>query len=134
MYHATELQEILYVSTLADHAPLRAVADIAAKARHSNHQHAITGLLVFDGQHFCQQFEGSAQEVLLLMQRIRQDPRHTGVSVLHHGPLAQRRFGSFSLGFTSVEDVEALERLQRLQGQAALDAFVALLPQLDVNG
>jgi hypothetical protein len=134
MHTTTGLQEILYVSTLAEDAPLRVVADIAAKARENNQQREITGLLVFDGMHFCQQFEGGAQEVATLMQRIRRDPRHTKVSVLHHGPLAQRRFGSFSLGFTSVEDVEVLERLEKLHGQAAVDAFVALVPELDVNG
>jgi len=132
--HATELHEILYVSTLADSAPLRVVADIAAHSRQSNHQRGITGLLVFDGMHFCQFFEGSAQAVERLMQRIHHDPRHIRVSVLHQGPVATRRFGSFSLGFTSVDDVEVLERLQRLQGEAALQAFVALLPKLDVNG
>ena len=132
--HATGLQEIIYVSTLAEDAPLRVVADIAAKARESNQRREITGLLVFDGMRFCQQFEGSAQEVATLMQRIERDPRHTHVCVLHHGPLAQRRFGSFSLGFTSVEDVEVLERLEKLQGQAAVEAFVALLPELDVSG
>lgn len=130
----TGLQEILYVSTLAADAPLRVVADIAVKARAANQQLDITGLLVFDGMYFCQQLEGSAQELESLMQRIRQDPRHTDIAVLHHGPLTQRRFRHFSLGYTSVEDVEALERLQRLQGQAAVEAFVGLLSGLDMYG
>ncbi|MEO6321735.1 MAG: BLUF domain-containing protein [Polaromonas sp.] len=134
MQTTTGLQEILYVSTLAADAPLRVVADIAVKSRSTNQQRDITGLLVFDGMHFCQQLEGSAQEVAALMERIRQDPRHTDVAVLHHGPLDQRRFRRFSLGYTSVEDVEALERLQQLQGQAAVDAFVAMLSSLDVDG
>jgi len=131
----TGLQEIIYVSTIATtDAPLRVVADIAVKSRTSNQKLDITGLLIFDGMHFCQQIEGGGQPLVALMERIRQDPRHTHVAVLHHGPLEKRRFGGFSLGYTSVEDIEALERLEQLQGQAAVDAFVALLPHLDVDG
>ena len=134
MQTTTGLQEILYVSTLAADAPLRVVADIAVKSRSNNQRLDITGLLIFDGMHFCQQLEGSAQELAALMERIRQDPRHTDVAILHQGPLDQRRFRRFSLGYTSAEDVDALERLQQLQGQAAVDAFLAMLSSLDVDG
>lgn len=128
------LHEILYVSTLAPDAPICVVADIAAWSRVANQSRDITGLLVFDGIHFCQQFEGSGIEVAALMDRVRQDPRHTDVELLHHGPLAGRRFGRWSLGYTLVDDVEAFDRLKRLQGQAAIDAFVGMLPKLDLEG
>ena len=128
------LYEILYVSKLAADAPIRVVADIAAKSRIANQSRDITGLLVFDGMHFCQQFEGSDIEVAALMDRIRQDPRHTHVEVLHHGPLAERRFRRWSLGYTTVDDVEVFDRLKQLRGQAAVDAFLALLPGLDLEG
>nr|WP_196862940.1 MULTISPECIES: BLUF domain-containing protein [unclassified Polaromonas] len=131
---SSDLHEIIYVSTLADDTPVRAVADIAMQARSNNHQSDITGLLVFDGLHFCQQLEGGAQKVAAVMARIQGDPRHRNVEVLHQGPLDQRRFRRFSLGYTSVEDIELLERLQRLKGQAAIDGFVALLSGLDLDG
>lgn len=130
----TDLQEIIYVSTLADDAPVRVVADIASKARSYNQQAEITGLLVFDGMHFCQQLEGCAAQVAAAMERIIKDPRHHGLAVVHSGPLDKRRFSRFSLGYTSVEDIELLVRLQRLQGQAALDAFLDLLSDLDMDG
>ena len=128
------LHEILYVSTLAADAPISVVADIAAKSRIDNQRRDITGLLVFDGMHFCQQFEGSDVEVAALMERIRQDPRHTDVELLHHGPLAERRFRRWSLGYTSVDDLDAFERLKQLRGQAAVVAFLAMLPGLDLEG
>jgi len=130
----SDLHEIIYVSTLADDAPVRVVADIAIKSRSNNQRADITGLLVFDGLHFCQQLEGCAREVAAAMARIQGDPRHRNVEVLHQGPLDQRRFTRFSLGYTSVEDIELLERLQQLKGQAAVEAFVALLAGLDVDG
>ena len=134
MQTISELHEILYVSQLAADAPIRVVADIAAQSRVANQSRDITGLLVFDGMHFCQQFEGSGIEVAALMDRIRQDPRHTHVDLLHHGPLAERRFRRWSLGYTSVDDLDAFERLKQLRGQAAVEAFLALLPGLDLEG
>ena len=128
------LHEILYVSKLAADAPIRVVADIAAKSRIANQSRDITGLLVFDGMHFCQQFEGGDIEVAALMERIRCDPRHTNIEILQNASLAERRFKRWSLGYTPVEDIEALERLERLQGQAAVDAFVAMLSSLDLDG
>lgn len=133
MTHSSSLHEILYCSTLAEQAPIRVVADIAGKARIANRQQGITGLLIFDGQHFCQQLEGDPSALTALMERISDDPRHTDVTVLHQGPLASRRFKRFSLGYTPVEDVDALERLEQLHGESAVEAFVALLESLDVE-
>lgn len=125
------LYETIYVSTLAPGQPISSVGDIAGKARVSNPIQGITGLLIFDGMRFCQQLEGVKQQVLGLMEKIRLDPRHTNVEIVHYGELANRRFKKFSLGYTTVEDPEVLERLEKLQGLAALSAFLALLSQVD---
>jgi hypothetical protein len=53
------------------------------------------------------------------------------VEIIHHGELASRRFKSFSLGYTTVADPEELERLEKLDGQAAVDAFLSLLSHVD---
>ena len=84
---------------------------------------ALTGLLIFDGQRFCQQLEGPQKAVLKLMERIRDDTRHVNVEVVHHGLLEARRFREFSLAFSTVEDEEALARMEQLDGHAALAAF-----------
>lgn len=127
------LHEVLYVSTLADGQPVSIIADIAATARVFNESQNITGLLVFDGMRFCQQLEGERKAVMALLERIRQDPRHTNIEVLHHAPLAQRRFRRFSLAYTTVDDVDVLERLEQLDGEAAMDLFVSLLATLDLD-
>ncbi len=124
------LYEVLYVSTLAPDQPLSVVAEIAARARLVNVQLDITGLLVFDGQRFCQQLEGPQKAVLKLIERIRNDPRHINVEIVHNGPLAGRRFQQFSLAFSTVEDADALARMERLDGEAALAAFEAMRGEL----
>lgn len=125
------LYEVLYVSTLAPEQPLSVVAEIAGRARQSNRELDITGLLIFDGQRFCQQLEGPKKDVLKLIERIRNDTRHINVEVLHHGLLAGRRFQNFSLAFSTMEDVDALARLERLDGDAALAAFNIVCGELE---
>lgn len=124
------LYEVLYVSTLASNQPPNVVADIAGRARVVNAELDITGLLIFDGQRFCQQLEGPQKAVLKLIERIRNDPRHVNVEVIHHGPLAGRRFQQFSLAFSTLEDVEALARLEQLDGAGAVAAFETLRGEL----
>ena len=129
---SSALYEVLYVSTLAPDQPTAVVAEIAAKARQVNAELDVTGLLIFDGQRFCQQLEGSQKQVLSLVERIRADPRHTDVHVVHHGALATRRFRQFDLGYTSSDDGDLLARLAQLDGQAAMAAFTALLAHVDL--
>jgi hypothetical protein len=133
MNSATKLYEALYVSTIAPNEAVSIVADIAGKARTYNTEHDITGLLIFDGMRFCQQLEGSPKQVLALTERITQDSRHTNVELLHHAPLSERRFSSFSLGYSTVDDVDALGQLERLEGQQALDAFMAMISTVDIH-
>jgi hypothetical protein len=129
--HSEQLYEAIYVSTIAPGVAISSVADIAGKSRIANQRHGITGLLIFDGMRYCQQLEGPQKQVLSLLEKIRHDPRHINVEIIHHGELASRRFRSFSLGYTKVADPELLERLETLDGQAAIDAFLALISQVD---
>lgn len=133
METTTKLYEILYVSTIADDALPGVVRDIAASARIFNEAHDISGLLIFDGMHFCQQLEGNQKQVFALLDRITRDPRHTQVEVLHHAALAGRRFKRFSLGYTHVDDADVLGHIEQLDGQQAMDAFMALLSTLDLG-
>jgi Sensors of blue-light using FAD len=128
---SAQLYEAIYVSTIAPGLPISSVADIAGKSRIANQIKGITGLLIFDGMRYCQQLEGSQKQVLSLMEKIRHDSRHINVEIVHHGELASRRFRSFSLGYTTVEDPDVLERLEKLDGQAAVNAFLALMSQVD---
>lgn len=126
MLKTPALYEVLYVSHLAPDQPLSVVGSIASRARIHNAGQAITGLLVFDGMRFCQQLEGPKKRVLALMERICSDPRHTDVSIVYEGTLAERRFQSFSLGYSTLEDDEGLARLHTLNGNEAMAAFVDL--------
>lgn len=129
---ATPLHEVLYVSTLAPGQPVGIVAAIAARARLSNVRDGITGLLVFDGQRFCQQLEGPREPLLSLVDRIQSDPRHTNMEILHQAALDRRRFQRFSLAFSTLEDEDALPRMESLEGPQAMAAFESLAVDLEM--
>ncbi|MGJ7489028.1 BLUF domain-containing protein [Variovorax sp. ZT4R33] len=126
--------ELLYFSVLAPHQQPTVVGRIVAQARAHNARHGITGLLVFDGIHFCQHIEGPAEALKPLMERIRQDPRHERVRVVYQGGRDERRYRRFDLGFAQGDDPDDMAGIQALDGEAALERFLALRPGFDVNG
>jgi len=77
--------------------------------------------------------EGSRKDVLAQLARIRQDTRHINLQVVHQGPLAGRRFRRFSMGYTTLDDDDALGRLEALTGQEAIADFMAVLSSLDLD-
>jgi hypothetical protein len=133
MDKALQLHEVLYVSTLSPDSPVKVISQIAAKARVANQEAGITGLLVFDGLRFCQQIEGPRKPVLALIERIRVDPRHVNVEILHHAPLEERRFRRFSLGYAATDDADVLARIEEAGPAQAMAQFLALLPSIDLD-
>ena len=131
MTTTTEIYEMLYVSTIAPAACVSVVSTIAMRSRVSNALRCITGMLIFDGIRFCQYLEGGKDDLVALFERINNDSRHASVTLIHHGPLQERRFKKFSLAFASGDDFEALGRLESLKGQSGITAFSELLPTLD---
>ena len=127
------LYETLYTSTLAVTAQVTQVAGIVTGARAMSAALGITGLLVFDGMRFCQYIEGARNDVLTLMERIRADPRQTDVKVVHEGPVAERRFQRFATGYVGSDDEDAPVWIEDLDGEQAMQQFLALIPKLALD-
>lgn len=128
------LFEILYCSTLAPDLPPTTVGSITSRARARNLERGITGLLVFDGQRFCQHLEGPRDAVDELMAQIAKDPRHTDIRVVHAAPLPVRRYTGFGMGLAESEGPDLMAGVHVLNGEVALRHFLALLPSFDING
>ena len=71
-------------------------------ARELNALDGITGLLVFNGTHFLQIVEGSHQAIDDLLDRLRRDPRHTGLEVRDEHKLESRSFPDWSMELVRV--------------------------------
>ena len=125
---------LLFVSDLAPSAPLDSVAGIARQARTNNARTDITGLLVFDGEHFAQLMEGPQAAVVSVAELMRTDRRHRAMEILYSVPsLKPRRFPSWRLGYLLMDLQEfGVASLRGQQGPAALEAFHFMLPALDM--
>ncbi|MDP9898397.1 BLUF domain-containing protein [Variovorax ginsengisoli] len=130
----TDLHEILYCSVLANGQSPTVVGQIVSEARARNPLRGITGLLVFDGIRFCQHIEGPREAVLTLASSMEMDVRHADMRVVYDGALFERRYQRFDMGLAEGDDVTGLAEIYTLDGQVALDRFLALRSGFDVNG
>ncbi|MGE0496865.1 MAG: BLUF domain-containing protein [Ramlibacter sp.] len=129
----TKLYGVLYTSTLSAAAGISAVPAILAVARARNQRDGVTGVLVFDGQNFCQYIEGERASVQACMERILRDTRHSDIRLSHDAEAEQRRFKRFRAGYASLEGEDVFGSIRPLSGPAALAQFLALVPTLDLD-
>ena len=77
--------------------------DIHRTARDRNAIDGITGLLVFNGTHFLQIIEGSAEAIEDLIEKLRKDPRHTGFEIRDRRKVDERSFPEWSMEMVRVK-------------------------------
>lgn len=127
-----ESRQYLYLSRLAPGASSTSVTDIVRVARSRNAIAGITGLLLFNGDEFCQYVEGPVDAMDALIRALAIDPRHHGVCVLHDAVVtAERRMPTWALGYAY--DEEAFDALRPLRGAEALAAFAQVAGSVDLG-
>jgi hypothetical protein len=126
------LFELLYISFADGGLTTENVQSLAFQASASNAKTGITGMLVFDGERFCQHLEGEEITVRRMYETLLRDDRHYDVRVLHSGPSTQRKFRRFTMGFATLGDVELLRELVELEGERAMRAFAGIVPLIDM--
>lgn len=127
------LYSMLYHSELANSASPSCVPEIIKTARAFNANHGVTGILVFDGHRFLQHLEGQQQILQDLILRIAKDPRHTNFRLQYAGiNSSERQYRNWSMAYAPIEDEVLLTNFTRLNGAAALDQFVNLIPTFDM--
>jgi hypothetical protein len=125
------LYRYLYTSTMTDAEP-GCIPRILRTAKHHNVRLHVTGLLIFDGQHFCHYLEGNRPTLDSLLQQIMLDSRHAEVHILAQGPLVSgRRFPDSPLAFALTHQPEALDVFAAFTERSAFDILESLLPTLD---
>lgn len=95
------LYQLFYNSVARDSMDEAALQLLLACAREHNTAHGITGLLIYEDRtrEFLQVIEGSEIAVKTLYDNICRDARHGHMDVLTEGPVAERGFGGWSMGF-----------------------------------
>ena len=76
--------------------------DVHAAAAARNVDDGVTGMLVYNGTHFLHILEGPEAAVQRVIERIRQDPRHTGFEIRDRQKVAHRSFPDWPLALVRV--------------------------------
>ena len=115
------LVRLLYASRAVDTSP-GPIQAILETARRHNHEHGVTGILVYGGGIFMQAIEGGRQAVSDLYGAIQRDPRHKDVVLLHYEEILERRFGGWTMGLVDLGRVNASVVLKYSE-RAELDPY-----------
>ncbi|MCC3159359.1 BLUF domain-containing protein [Hymenobacter sp. 15J16-1T3B] len=124
---APTLHHLVYQSSAT--APF-SEAELQALLRQSrawNEAHDLTGVLLYCEGDILQVLEGPTDEVLGIFARIERDYRHRGVTKLADGPIAQRNFADWSMGFGVVTPAD----YRHLSGFRPLEEAEALVKDTD---
>lgn len=90
--------------------------DILRSSRENNARLGITGMLLYGNNTFVQILEGEEKNVNELMNKIKEDPRHTDFQVLKKKTIDRREYADWSMGFKRVsgEEFQAVKGLENI--------------------
>ncbi|PJJ59695.1 BLUF domain-containing protein [Hymenobacter chitinivorans] len=98
----TPLYHLVYQSNVTAPLSETELEALLVQSRAWNHSHDLTGVLLYCDANIVQVLEGPQDEVEYIFGRIERDLRHYDVTKLADGPIQQRNFSQWSMGFKSV--------------------------------
>ncbi|SER10183.1 EAL domain, c-di-GMP-specific phosphodiesterase class I (or its enzymatically inactive variant) [Rosenbergiella nectarea] len=110
------LTTIIYRSHIGKNTSEPEVEKFIEKANQRNSDAAVTGILLFDGDHFLQLLEGPEEEVETIYREICEDNRHFSLTELLRDYSVERHFGNAGMELFDLRDYEK---------SAVLDAVLA---------
>lgn len=113
------LYHLLYLSSAIERFDDAALAALLELARRNNAAVGVTGMLLYADGNFIQYLEGEADAVRGVFAKITRDPRHDGILTVTEGPVEQRVFADWSMGFHTMTPQE-----HKLLGQIDLNRAV----------
>jgi hypothetical protein len=125
---------LAYISTLAPGCDHMVFSAVCRASRVRNAERGIAGVLLFDGQRFCQWLYGNQAAVTKLMSTIALDPRHTDVSVQLETVLPALQFEpQWHAGFVDAEALDAFAALEGRGDEALIEGLARLVSQADLE-
>jgi hypothetical protein len=104
------LHRLIYLSSAVGVLRADELDRIYLRAKSANTRAGITGLLLFVEGSFLQVLEGPAAGITSLMQKIRRDRRHTGLTILYSGACAERTFPESPLHYVPARNLTLGEK------------------------
>jgi len=126
------LTQLLYVSTSNPSGAKIDLPKIVEQSRHNNALDGVSGLLWSDGKRFLQVLEGPAESVSTTFARIKADPRHHAIVILHQRSITEREFGSWTMAQRRADDSAdafdaKMQRLLRNASETVRATFLGLI-------
>lgn len=118
------LYQLVYSSTRTPSCTEEQIQNILKSCERNNAGKNITGVLLHSENNFVQYLEGD-KDIIKLYDLIKDDPRHTRVVLLSYGPLKERVFPSWHMGYKNISRNE-IELITKSTDQEQ-KAFNALL-------
>lgn len=98
------LERVIYRSrALIPTRSLLDIAEIVGVSQRNNLRDDVTGILAVGESAFVQVIEGRGYAVRNLLVRLAQDTRHDNMHLVHHTPVTERLFSSWSLVSSHLE-------------------------------
>jgi hypothetical protein len=120
------LHRVIYLSTAVGVLRADELDRIFLRSRAANGVAGITGLLLFCEGAFLQMLEGPLAGVSALMQKIRRDRRHAGMTIVHSAPCLTRTFPDSALHYVTARNLTPGEKQAFADLRAAVNARPAM--------
>ena len=128
------IYSLVYCSRASAGIDEAAVANIIRAAQRDNPRQGITGLLVFGSGIFFQWLEGSREQVMGLMGRLRNDTRHNSIVQLSESEeVRERLFPDWDMELVGSEDIRDVleDALSTAEDPSNVGTLRTLIQELD---
>jgi len=106
----------MYVSRPIHEIGYNDIQKILTTAFKRNTNHQVSGVMIYDHQHFLQYIEGKASVIEPLVKKIRSDERHKEIKTYFEGEIPVRKFVRWNLSYIGS------------------DIYIKLFPELSLHG
>lgn len=106
-----ELIHLIYSSAAVRPFSQDDLTQLLSKARFKNDKLSVTGMLLYAEGSFFQVLEGGPDVVDALFATIKNDDRHTKITLIIREPIAKRAFANWTMGYADITPGEAGELL-----------------------
>jgi hypothetical protein len=125
---------VLWISQLSPLLHLGVVAQIWQSSRERNQRLGLTGVMVFDGERFCEMLEGDADELETVCRDVAFDTRHVGMRLLYAAIApVPRRLSEWRCGYCEAPELACFSDSDGLEGEPAIAAFLSVLPRFNLS-
>lgn len=100
------IHQLVYTSTATTPFTQPQLQHLLRQARSTNANLWVTGVLLYCDGKFVQVLEGDDQAVWTVYGRIQRDLRHTNLELLADGPVPERVFPDWAMGFLPVPSAD----------------------------